>query len=80
MDLVIDRDDDVVNLCEMKCLGGEYVIDEDERRKLENRREAFLQKTRTSKAVHLTVVSANGVKRNAYSQNLQGVLSAEALF
>lgn len=80
IDLVIDRDDDVVNLCEMKCLGGEYVIDEGERRKLENRREAFLQNTRTSKAVHLTVVSANGVKRNAYSQNLQGALSAEALF
>lgn len=80
IDLVIDRDDDVVNLCEMKCLGGEYVIDEVERRKLENRREAFLQKTRTSKAVHLTIVSANGVKRNAYSQNLQGLLSADALF
>lgn len=80
IDLVIDRDDDVVNLCEMKCLGGEYVIDEVERRKLENRREAFLQQTRTSKAVHLTIVSANGVKRNAYSQNLQGLLSAEVLF
>ena len=80
IDLVIDRDDDVVNLCEMKCLGGEYVIDEFERRKLENRREAFLQQTRTSKAVHLTIVSANGVKRNAFSQNLQGLLSAEALF
>ena len=80
IDLVIDRDDDVINLCEMKCLGGEYVIDEAERRKLENRREAFLRKTRTSKAVHLTIVSANGTKRNVYAQNLQGALPAESLF
>lgn len=80
IDLVIDRDDGVVNLCEMKFRQGEYVLDDDEHLKLENRREAFIAKTGTSKAVHLTLVSSNGVKRNAWSQALQGMITAADLF
>lgn len=80
IDLLIDRDDQVIDLCEMKFTKEPYEINADEEQKLQNRRSRFVSETHTDKAVHLILVSASGVKRNSYSDEFQSVITSEELF
>ena len=41
IDMLIDRSDRIINLCEMKFLEGEYVINKEEELKLRTRRQTF---------------------------------------
>lgn len=80
IDLVIDRDDRVVNLCEMKFSQGEYEIDADEARCLRNRVEALAKAVGPRGNVHLTLVTAGGLKRNKYWNLAQSVVGLDDLF
>ncbi|MBO4379385.1 MAG: ATP-binding protein [Muribaculaceae bacterium] len=80
IDLVIDRDDNVIDLCEIKYTKEPYEVPSEEEQKIQNRRSRFISSTRTQKAVHLVLISANGIKRNAYSDEFQAILTAESLF
>ena len=74
------RDDRVVNLCEMKYTNGEYVVDEDYERRLRNKVDAYQRETGTEDTILLTMVTARGLKANAYSTCVQKELVAEDLF
>ena len=80
IDLLIDRSDQVIDICEMKYTKEPYEMDSDEDLRIQNRRTRFISATQTDKAVHLILVSANGIKRNSYSDEFQTVLTAEDLF
>lgn len=47
---------------------------------MRNRQACFVEDTRTRKAVHLTLVSAQGVERNAYSDEVQAIIVGDDLF
>ena len=80
VDLVIDRMDRVINLCEMKFSSGEYEIDKDYEMNLRNKIERFRTTTNTRKALHLTMVTTFGVKRNKYSGIVQSQVTIDDLF
>jgi len=80
IDLLIDRNDNVIDLCEMKYTKDPYEEDSEEDKKVQHRLSRFLSDTKTNKAVHLVLISANSVKRNAYSDEFQFVITSEALF
>lgn len=80
IDLVIDRADQTIDLCEMKWCSSEFVIDKDYDRKLRERREVFLQETKTRKGARLVVVTPYGVRRNAYRDTIQAEVTARDLF
>lgn len=80
IDLLIDRSDNAINLCEMKYSAGEYVLEEKEERNIINRREVFVRETHTNKAIHLTLITNIGLARNTYSDVFQNVVTADALF
>jgi hypothetical protein len=80
IDLVIERNDAVTNLCEMKCTSEPFEISDAYDAKLRGRREAFLSETGTKNAVHLTIVSASGLKRNANAFDVQSVVTLDDLF
>ena len=80
VDLAIDRDDRIVNLCEMKWCEAPYEVDSVEAGRLRNRREAFIRETGTRKAVHLTLVTPWGLKQNLHSGVFQSVVSFDDLF
>ena len=44
------------------------------------RREAFLSEPGTKNAVHMTIVSASGLKRNANAFDVQSVVTLDGLF
>ena len=80
IDLLIDRNDNVIDICEMKYTKYPYEMDIAEEMKIQNRRSRFIEEADTDKAIHLILVSASGVKRNCYSDEFQSLISAEALF
>ncbi len=80
IDLLIDRNDDVIDLCEMKCTQTAYSMSEDEHERIMNRRARFITETKTTKAVHLVLVSAAAVKPNAWTDDIQNIVTLEALF
>lgn len=67
IDLIIDRRDDTVNLCEIKYSTGEYVIDKSYDLTLRNKIEAFRMSERKSKSIQLTMITSFGLRRNMYS-------------
>ncbi len=82
VDLVLDRNDRVVNICEVKYRRGEeqYVLSDDEDRNLVNKREAYIRDTGTTSAVHLTMVTVNGVRHNAAWNDIQSEVTLDDLF
>ncbi len=57
VDLLIDRADDVVNVCEMKYSSGEYVLNKAEFERIDNKMQAFRTVTHTAKSVFRTIVT-----------------------
>ena len=80
IDLILDRRDQIVNLCEIKYSLNPYEITPSYLAKLIERREAFRQATSTSKAIHLTLITSNGLKRNAQAEMIQSQVTLEDLF
>ena len=80
IDLIIDRRDDVIDICEMKFTNDEFEVDGKYEEELYHKIEVFQKETNNRKAVHLILVSANGLKRNSHSAVFLNQLDKEALF
>jgi hypothetical protein len=81
VDLLIDRDDNVINLCEMKFSGGPFTIDRKYANELMTKTEAFRSATRTRKSIFVTFITTHGLSHNAHSRQLvQNELTMDALF
>jgi len=81
IDLVIDRRDQVINLCEMKYSINPFPIDKRYAEELRNKIGVFRQETNTRKSVFLTMITTFGLKTNSYSAGLvQNNLRMDVLF
>lgn len=80
IDLLIDRRDDVINLCEMKYTDDEFAIDAGYAKELVNKAEVFRSEAAPDKAVYITLVTVSGLKRNEYSDVVQNVITGGELF
>ena len=78
--LVLDRADNIVNLCEMKFSNEEFVISKDYEKTLRDRIALFKHVTKTKKAVTNVLVSTYGIKRNMHSSVIQSEVTTEGLF
>ncbi len=65
IDLVIDREDRCVNLCEIKYSNLEFSITKEYLQKLENKKRCFQEKEGLKKALFTTLIISYGVKRNS---------------
>lgn len=81
IDLLIDRSDKCINLCEIKFYGDEFMIDKAYASEIKRKLYVFQDKTKTRKSLFFTIISTFGVKKNSYSDTLvQKSLTMEALF
>lgn len=80
IDLLIDRADNVINICEMKFASGPYLLGKAESERIDNRLLAFKTVTGTAKSVYLTVVTTNGLVDNEYARKVQNVILLDQLF
>ena len=80
IDLVIDRADNVIDICEMKYSKNVFAIDKPYDSILSRKIATFSGVTRTRKAVHLVFVTANGLMKNQYSGRVQSEILLSDLF
>ena len=80
IDLLIDRKDGVINVCEIKYSLRPFEIDSKYGEELRNKLDVFISETSCNKALHLTMISANGLKHNVHSGIVQNEISGDDLF
>ena len=80
IDFLIDRNDNVINLCEIKYATKEFVITKSYDENLRNKRAVFTEETHTKKSVHITMITTYGIKHNEYWNNIQSEVLLNDLF
>ena len=66
IDLLLDRKDNCINLCEMKFWSKEFVIDKKYAIELDNKVKVFKEQTNTKKTIFPTMITTYGTKQNIY--------------
>ena len=80
IDLLIDRADQCINVCEMKFSRSEYEITKSDEENFENKIETFIQQTKTKKSLMLTLITSFGIVCNQYSGRIQQQITLADLF
>lgn len=80
IDLLIDRKDETINVCEMKFSDSSFEITKDYEERLSNKLRVFRSETQTPKSLILTMVTPYGVKKNSHSDVVQSEILVEDLF
>ena len=81
IDLIIDRKDRVINLCEIKYSINSYEITKVYDLNLRNKIGVFKASTKTKKAVFMTMITTFGLVKNQYARSIvQNELTMDNLF
>lgn len=81
IDLLIDRSDNVINVCEMKFYNTDYTINKKYADEIMNKINTFQKSTKTRKSLFVTFITSYGLKQNKYSlQHVQNELVLDNLF
>ena len=80
IDLILDRDDHVLNLCEIKYLSSDFSVNATYQRKLANRQAIIQKKISRKQVIHHTLITTYGLTQNAYSGIFSKVITIEDLF
>ncbi len=70
IDLLIDRDDNVINICEMKFYNSPYTINKTHYNNLKNKLSEFENENNTNKNNFLTMITTYGIIQNKYSTEI----------
>jgi hypothetical protein len=80
IDLLIDRSDGIIDICEMKYSKEPYVISADYGRELQRKRDVLVEVTGTENAVHTIMVTTEGVVHNEEWGEIQAEVNLDNLF
>ena len=80
IDLLIDRNDKTINICEMKYSDGDFAINKGDDDDFRTKTNVFKTATKTRKSLMFTLVTTAGLKRNKYSGRVQKVVILDDLF
>ena len=80
IDLLIQRKDGVINLCEMKYGSKPYEIEKQEYEMYLARIDDFIKDVGSSYSIHFTLVTPYGLERNKYSNIVTNIITMEDLF
>lgn len=80
IDLLIDRQDDVINLCEMKFYSREITNLESLSDELSHKREIFTRYTNNRKAIYLTLITTYKSNDLINTYDVQNILTIDDLF
>jgi AAA+ ATPase superfamily predicted ATPase len=81
IDLLIERSDNCINLCEIKFYDGKFTVTKEYSEKLLYKKEKFIEVTKTKKTVFTTLITSFGAKENSwYLESVTNQLSMNDLF
>lgn len=79
-DMIIDRADRLINICEMKFYNTDFIVDKGYDTVLRNKLTTFMEETKVRKSPIMTLITTFGLKYNEYSGRFQSVITLEGLF
>lgn len=80
IDMLIDRADKTINICEMKFWNRSYTMTAKDEDDIERKVSTFIETTNTDKNVIVTMISTKGIERNEHSECIQRELILDDLF
>ena len=80
IDLLLERADNVISLCEMKFAEDDYSISSAEGENLRRRRTRFIEETGTKDAVQYVLVTTYGLSQGKHSHLIQRTITMDKLF
>ena len=80
IDLLIERKDNVVNMCEIKFYSDDFVVDREYYRTIQRRTEALSKKLSHKMSVYSTLITTYGLKKNEYSGVFVKTITFDDLF
>lgn len=80
IDLIIQRADHIVNMCEMKFYGEFFTVDKSYHQKISHREKVLTESLSRKEMVHPILITTYGVVCNEYSSILQNVIIIDQLF
>ena len=80
IDLIIERKDNVVNMCEIKFYSNEFSVDKSYHKTLINREELLSKELSSKMIIHKTLITTVGLKYNEYSSDFDNVIVLDDLF
>lgn len=80
IDLIIDRDDHCINLCEIKFYGSEITFTRAQRELFQNKKKIFKDRTQTKKTLFTTLITTYGLKVDSETPFLDQVVTLKDLF
>jgi hypothetical protein len=81
IDLLLDRDDNAITLCEIKYTSNPFVIDKNFAKNIMQKTDVFQLQTKTKKQIFTALISASGVTKSAWTEDvIQKIVTADDLF
>ena len=70
IDLIIDRDDNIINLCEINFLNNDFQLTKQDYLNIKNKVYEFEKETKSRKTIFSTLITTFGLKPNEYSNEI----------
>lgn len=80
IDIIIERADRIVNVCEVKYSQSEYELNKEEYDKIQKRCSTFIQETGLRHAPWTTMITTDGVAKGKYSGMIQSQVKLDDLY
>ena len=80
IDLIINRKDNIVNMCEIKFCNDVFIVDKDYHMSLIRRKNLLSEVIPKRSAIHNTLITTYGLKHNEYSGDFIRTIDLEKLF
>ena len=80
IDMLIDRADRTINICEMKFWSRPYTMTAKDEEDIERKVSTFIEATKTDKNVIVTMITTKGIDRNEHSEYIQREVILDELF
>ena len=80
IDLLINRNDNVINMCEIKYYGDDFAVSKDYYRVLLHRQEMLSREVSPKVTIHNTLITTFGLVQNKYSSVFSNVVTLDDLF
>ena len=78
--MLIDRADNMVNICEMKFSKIPYTVSNDDSFSIANKIERFSKAINNAKSINVTMITVNGIAEAGHWSDVHNVVTAEDLF
>ena len=80
IDIIIERADKIVNICEVKYSQDEYNLNKEEYDKICKRKNVFIRETGLRHTPWITMITTEGVAQGKYSEMIQSQVRLDELF